>query len=159
MNSRTLATLRDLENANWFSKVGVKDAQKAIVLPSWEEAISHCASGEWEDLCLEATNQYCERLAERSKEQFNRWNDVAAVVKTHVGPLVERKIAFVVKEFDLPKVFADTVHWDMIHLCMEAEFADVYPPSFYASQGYWYIHGHFPCGWQGDFPNGTLIVY
>ena len=42
---------------------------------------------------------------------------------------------------------------------MEAEFADVYPPGFYASQAYWYVKGHFPCGWQGEFPNGTLIIY
>jgi len=65
----------------------------------------------------------------------------------------------VVRENDLPKAFEDTVQWDIIHLCMEAEYADVYPPGFYASQGYWYAKGHFPCGWQGEFPLGTRIIY
>ena len=51
------------------------------------------------------------------------------------------------------------VQWDILHVCMEAEYADVYPPGFYASQAYWYVKGHFPCGWQGEFPNGKLIVY
>src|SRR5262249_31632568 len=59
----------------------------------------------------------------------------------------------------LPKVFGNTVRWDILHLCMEAEFADVYPPGYYASQAYWYAHGHFPCGWRGEFSSGTLIVF
>jgi hypothetical protein len=65
----------------------------------------------------------------------------------------------VVAEHDLPKVFLDTVDWDILNLCMEAEYADVYPPGFYASQAYWYLKGHFPCGWQGAFPKGKLVIY
>jgi hypothetical protein len=59
----------------------------------------------------------------------------------------------------LPKVFEDTVQWDVLHLCMEAEYADVYPPGFFASQAYWYVAGRFPCGWEGKFPAGRLVVY
>jgi hypothetical protein len=35
----------------------------------------------------------------------------------------------------------------------------VYPPGFFASNAYWYIKGHFPCGWEGEFPKGTLVIY
>jgi len=74
-------------------------------------------------------------------------------------PLVTAKIAAVVAEHGLPKVFADTVQWDILHLAMEAEFADVYPPGFYASQAFWYKEGRFPCGWEGEFPKGRLVIY
>jgi hypothetical protein len=72
---------------------------------------------------------------------------------------VREKIRDVRTAHNLPQAFEDTVQWDILHLCMEAEYADVYPPGFYASQAYWYANGHFPCGWHGQFPEGTLIVY
>jgi hypothetical protein len=159
MHGRTIATLDELENAAWFSRVGVKDATAAIVLSSWDEAIEHCGSVEWENLCLEAYNQYHQRLAERSPERCAKWNDVVVELQKTTIPFVRRKIDAVVREHSLPKVFEDTVQWDVLAVCMEAEYADVYPPGFYASQAYWYVHGHFPCGWRGEFPKGTLIVY
>lgn len=65
-----------------------------------------------------------------------------------------------ISEQGLPKIFLDMVDWDILHLCMEAEYAEVYPPGFYASQAYWYMQGHFPCGWQGPFPKGgKLVIY
>lgn len=159
MQPQTRATLEHLETAKWFANVGVKDAQKAMVLSSWQEAIEQCSSAEWENLCLEAVNQYCERLAQCSPERFNQWNEVVASLKPITEALVRRKIETGVREHDLPKVFEETVQWDILHVCMEAEYADVYQPGFYASQAYWYVKGHFPCGWQGDFPNGTLVVF
>lgn len=159
LKPKTLATLRRLEDASWFANVGVMNVQNVIILSSWQEAIKHCENFEWENLCLEAANQYCKRLQERSPIRFNQWNDIVASLKLVTEPLVRKKIETVVRSHDLPTVFEDTVQWDVLHLCMEAEYSDVYQPGFYASQGYWYVNGHFPCGWQGNFPDGTLVIY
>lgn len=159
MHPRTVASLDQLEKADWFAAVGVKDTDAAIVLSSWDEAIEHCGSLEWENLLLEAANQYRERLLERSKERLGKWNEIVDEIKPVTVALVRRKISEVCTKHGLPKVFEDTVQWDILHLCMEAEYADVYPAGFYASQAYWYVKGHFPCGWQGEFPEGKLIVY
>lgn len=160
MHPRTVVALKELENASWFSRVGIKkDSTTAIVLASWPEAIEHCSSFEWEELCLEALNQYRERLLEHSVERWNHWNEVVDEVKKLTIPLVNRKIEAVVREHDLPEVFGFQVHADINALCMEGEFADVYPPGFFASNGYWYVNGHFPCGWRGVFPQGRLVIY
>lgn len=159
MHPRTAATLDQLEQADWFAAVGQNDTDQAIVLTSWEAAVASCGSPEWEDLCLEASNQYCERLVERSRERFNQWNEFVDELKGSTEPLVRRKTKSVVSVHALPKVFEQTVQWDILHLCMEAEYADVYPPGFYASQAYWYVKGHFPCGWDGAFPKGRLVIY
>jgi hypothetical protein len=159
MHPRTVATLQELSEAHWFARVGVKDTDAASVLSSWAEAIRHCSSPGWEDLCLEAVNQYCERLLEKSKDRYNQWNDIVDEIKPVTAPFVRDKIAVVVRDNALPQVFEDTVQWDILHVCMEAEFADVFPPGYYASQAYWYMKGHFPCGWMGRFPQGKLIVY
>jgi hypothetical protein len=159
VHPRTISTLDKLERAAWFSRVGVHDATTAIILASWQEAIEHCASIEWENLCLEATNQYRERLAERSKERFGTWNDTVDELKKTTVPFVRRKIEAATRLHKLPSLFEDTVQWDILGACMEAEYADIYPPGFYGSNAYWYIKGHFPCGWRGEFPKGQLVVY
>jgi hypothetical protein len=163
MHPRTKATLEQLENANWFARVGSMDGimepEKIVMLPSWPEAIEQCSSIEWENLCLEAQNQYRMRLLERNKDRYLQWNDTVDAIKPFVISLVKRKIEVTVRMHNLEKVFEDTVLWDILGVCMESEFADVYPPGFFASQAYWYVNGHFPCGWEGEFPNGKLIVY
>jgi hypothetical protein len=159
MQPRTVATMERLAEAAWFTHVGIKDATAAVVLSSWDEAIAHCGSFEWEDLRLEVANQLRERLMERSRERFEKWNDVVDEMKKTTLSFVRGKIETVVREHNLPKVFEDVVQWDILHVCMETEYADVYPPGFYASQAYWYVNGHFPCGWKGDFPQGMPIIY
>src|ERR1700733_2705297 len=159
MHPRTIATLDRLEKAAWFSCVGIKDTEVAIVLSSWKEAIDHCSSLEWRDLCLEADNQYCERLAKRSIERFREWNEVVIELKKLTIPFVKNKIEAVVREHNLPKIFEGMVQWDILGVCIEAEYADVCPPGWSASQAYWYVKGHFPRGWQGAFPEGNLIIY
>jgi hypothetical protein len=159
MHPKTLATLEELDGAEWFSRVGLKDTTAAIVLSSWPEAIEHCKSIAWQNICIEASNQYRERLAERSKERYEKWNYVTAELKKVTIPFVRRKTETIVHEHNLPKVFVDMVQWDILGVCMEAEYADIHPPGYYASHAYWYIKGHFPCGWDGNFPNGKLIIY
>jgi len=159
MKGDTLATLQELEQAAWFHAVGRKDTESAIVLDSWPKAIASCSSQKWENLLVEAANQYSEQVFRRSKERFNQWNTIVDEMKTFTEPLVMRKILPVIQINKLPKSFEDTVKWDILHLAMECEYADIYPPGFYASQAYWYMQGHFPCGWRGRFPDGTLIIY
>lgn len=159
MHARTQATLDHLRGAKWFTNVGIRDTKAAVVVSSWSEAIERCSSADWESLCLEAVNQYCERIAERSPREFARWNDIVVDIRPSVYALVYEKSEGIIQANELPKVFLSTVTWDIIHVCMEAELAHIYPPGFYASQAYWYISGHFPCGWQGNFPNGKLVVY
>lgn len=159
MKPSTIATLEQLEKVEWFSKVGVHDLEKPIILSSWEEAIEDCSSIEWENLCLEAYNQIRMRLLERSKERFVQWNHVVNELKVVTVPFVKRKIESVVVQNRLPQVFENVVQGDIIGVCLESEYADVYPPGFYTSQAFWYVKGHFPCGYQGEFPNGKRIVY
>lgn len=159
MHPRTEATLEQLRQAQWFRCVGVHDTKAAEVLSSWQEASESCGSPEWEDLCLEAANQYRQRLIERSPQRFQEWNNIVLAIRPKVIALVREKTTPVVEANNLPAIFIHAVNWDILHLCMEAEYADVFPPAFFASQAYWYVKGHFPCGWKGQFPEGKLVIY
>lgn len=159
MKEATRSTLSRLSEIAWFRNTGLRDTDAAEVVSTWQEAIESCSSADWEDLCLEAANQYRERLREVAPARLNTWNEVVGAVKPVAQALVRTKTASIVAEHSLPKVFVDTVDWDILHVLVEAEFADVFPPGFYASQAYWYVAGHFPCGWRGDFPEGRLLIF
>jgi hypothetical protein len=160
MHSKTIATLDRLEKASWFSRVGLNEGSNAVIVTSWLEAIEYCGSIEWEDLQGDALNQYRAFIAQRSNERWHRlWNDTVDEVKKITRPLVGRKIESVVRQNNLPKTFSIQVNYDIIGVCMEAEYADVCPPGFFTSIGDWYLSGHFPCGWWGVFPEGRLVVY
>jgi hypothetical protein len=156
---RTFETLAELRDVEWFSHVGVHDTDAADVLSSWQEAVESSESLEWENLCLEAVNQYHARIREQYPEQLAQWNARVEIVRPLSRSLVQIKTQKVVQENNLPRAFISTVDWDILHVCMEAEYADVQPPGFYASQAYWYVKGHFPCGWRGDFPAGRLVIF
>jgi hypothetical protein len=148
-----------LEKAAWFSRAGKQDRSDGVAVTSWPEAIEYCRSFEWEDFQLEALNQFREYIAERSMERLNLWNATLREVRKITGPLTSAKIAIVVRENGLPKWFEGQVSHDISLFCMETEYADMCPPSLYTRMGYWYIDGHFPCGWSGVFPEGNLVVY
>ena len=148
-----------IEQADWFSAVGQPREGPYIILQSWEEAIEQCGSAEWSGLILEAANRYGEAVDRRDHERYQQWNTVARDVKQVVLPLVERKIRPLCAALGLPTVVESCIRWDLIHFGIECEFADVFPPGFFAAEIYWYTQGHFPCGWQGEFPEGTRILY
>ncbi len=159
MNERVKATLAELEQVTWFYAVGHHDTEQAIILTSWQEAVASCNSQEWDDLLLEAANRYRSSLLRLSRSHFVKWNTVVEDLKKYTEPLVKRKMDEAVSSLGVPKDIESTVQWDVLHLAVEAAFADVCPPGFYASQAFWYVKGHFPCGWQGNFPEGKLVIF
>lgn len=157
----TVATLMEIKNFPWFSKVGSRDpdVSTAVVVSNWYEAISSVESEDWENLCLDAANGYAERLSITAPSRFRGWNEKVEAVKRTTVPLIDTLFSSRTDLRSLPKVVLDTVQWDILSVCLEAEFSDCIPPGFHASNSYWYRVGHFPCGWRGKFPEGRPIIY
>lgn len=159
MHPRTLATLKELREARWFAAVGQPADESVILVASWAEAVRTCSSVEYEELQQEASNGYSQALSRAAPDRFNSWNRIVEEVRAESDPLVSDKATAIAAENGLPQVFLDTVRWDILHVLIEAEFADILPPGFFASNAYWYVAGRFPCGWKGRFPEGKLMVY
>jgi hypothetical protein len=126
---------------------------------SWSEAIDYCDAQEWEDLRLDMLNQYRVYIHQNHWDRLQAWNEIIQAVKKITVPLVDRKTEAVVRKYNLPSIFRIRVSSDVMRYCMEAEYGDICPPAFFTRLGAWYLHGHFPCGWWGPFPEGKLIVY
>jgi hypothetical protein len=130
MRPETIATYEQLSAVEWFRNVGRYTRVNAICVGSWEDAILSCTSLAWQNLILEAANQYRERLIERSPKRFSLWNDIVIEIKHYAFKLVHSKISRVTQQGEFPKLFIDTVEWDILQLGMESEYQDVYPPDF-----------------------------
>jgi hypothetical protein len=58
-----------------------------------------------------------------------------------------------------PREFLDSICYDIGHYLLEVEYSDVVEPGYYAEQMEWYRLGHFPCGWQGKWPEGRRVIF
>ena len=123
------------------------------------EAMESCTSLERKDTQLEAANLIRDALVTKFRDRYGQWNRIAEELKGMTVPLVNDHIERVVKENALPEAFSHSVHWHILHACIETEYSDIVQPRFYTELARWYINGHFPCGWDGQFPEGFLKVY
>jgi hypothetical protein len=98
-------------------------------------------------------------VALHAEELIGAWEKAKRHIRSLVKPLVRRKIEKVAKEQELPKSFKRIVQASLENCLMEVEFADVQPPGLFHYLGFWYVQGHFPCGWDGCFPEGRLMVF
>jgi hypothetical protein len=88
-----------------------------------------------------------------------KWNKIVREIKVIAIPFVLRKIEPVMRDYNLPKIFGIRLVTDITRLCIEAEYANVCQPGFFAGIAYFYVAGHFPCGWRGSHPEGMLVIY
>ncbi len=159
LHSGTIARINQLEAAPWFSRVGVAAGSSVAAVSFWPEAIDYCDAQGWDNLRQEMLNQYRVYIHQHHRARLQDWNERIEAVKNFTEPLVERKTSAVIRENGLPDIFRIAVRFDITIFCMEAEYDDICPPSFFTRLGAWYLDGHFPCGCWGPFPEGKLIVY
>ncbi|MBN2561091.1 MAG: hypothetical protein JXQ75_09195 [Phycisphaerae bacterium] len=64
-----------------------------------------------------------------------------------------------------PNEKTTNVHWEISpehHCCyiaMEMVIAHLTPHHLLRDMWYWYHAGHWPCGWEGVWPQGRLVVF
>lgn len=162
MKTATEILIGRLQDLRWFSHVGeeIKAAKVRLVF-SWKEAIKICKNKDYQNILIEMRNILSEKLCFSFRERFRLWNGLASELRPIIVKILEKSnIPLIIKEKKLPKVFIDSVRWDISAACMELEYADCVPSRFFTEKMEWYLAGHFPCGWEGDFPQGgRLIVF
>ena len=55
--------------------------------------------------------------------------------------------------------WAASVQHHCIYIASEMVVADLTDVHLLRDMWYWYRAGHWPCGWEGEWPDGRLIVY
>lgn len=150
---------------NWFVHCGEHVAldlsMKTKQTGSWSQAMESCKAAEWENAQLEAQNQLTLWLHLNDRASYRRWNDIVDAHKNAIlKPLTEEVLVPFQAKHDLDFVLVHGVQWDILGALMENSYLRSGNSAFFFLELLTvYEAGHIPCGWQGEWPKGTLPVY
>lgn len=153
-----------IRNINWFENCGVESSivinTPKIHVESWIDAKEVYQHPDWEDVTLETSNKLTQFLHDNARSQFREWNNLVNASKVFMDNEVTPKIKEFEQELGLGQVFIDCVQWDILHAIMEDAYMSCnHNQTFFRDLLTIYESGHFPCGWSGEYPNGSLLVY
>lgn len=103
-------------------------------------------------------SQMFEAVGAASAELAAEWMPAMQRLQPVTADLIRRKAGPTRDAEGLPDLFVTVVGWIVLHALMEAEFSAVLPAGWYGACGAWILRGHFPCGWEGAWPDGRLVV-
>ncbi|MBP1994273.1 hypothetical protein [Paenibacillus eucommiae] len=154
--------LNQLESVDWFGNCGkeIGENPNMVYASNWKDAVKISGQVSWENTQLNARNAMTKYLSEMHKTEFQQWNNISKIVKTKYLPVILSKIEKYAQEQQLKLEFIHSVRWDLHSAFMERFYEPLgHGCNFYANLLEIYKAGHFPCGWDGDWPKGKLVIF
>jgi hypothetical protein len=127
----------------------------------WAQAVESCKGPVWENAQLEAQNQLTLWLHLNDWASYRRWNEIVVAHKdATVSSLTEKILAPFQAKHGLDIALVHSVQWDILGALMENSYLrSGHSAFFFLKLLTVYEAGRFPCGWQGEWPKGKLLVY
>jgi hypothetical protein len=114
----------------------------------------------WENAELEAQNQLSMWLSKNAPADDQRWNELVENHKRETLAALEPAWAQCQATWGLPKVALDSFRWDTLNALMANSYLYTGHSSFFFLELLTvYEAGHWPCGWEGQWPDGVLLVF
>ncbi|WP_353613691.1 hypothetical protein [Mangrovibacter phragmitis] len=148
-----------ISNIDWFVNIGkVHNISDVLTEIDAHEAALKLSDPEWEDTTLEASNSISAFLSLKYPKLFEDWNEVAQEAKVFFDVKIAKSISGI-PGFD-DELLIQCVSWDVIHYLIEDYYKDsLRGELFFDKLIYIYESGHLPCGWEGTWPSGSLVIY
>jgi hypothetical protein len=160
VQNRALRALSEFDAAPMFSNCGASlESPNAVHVQNWDEVLESLDTLEWENTGIGAANLLHDQIRSNVPEQVNLWNEHVTDIKPQLMEVVYRKLAPWMQSGTLPKRVENAFRWDLLHLCMHEGHKPLVSIPFYEEMKSWYLAGHLPCGWLGDFPVGQMRVH
>ncbi len=154
-----------VNSINWFARGGERLAPDLTMeteqVGGWVQAIESCKAPAWENAQLEAQNQLTLWLHLNDRPSYRRWNEIVVAHKdTVLNRLTREVLAPFQAKHNLDIALVRSVQWDILGALMENSYLrSGHSAFFFLELLTVYEAGHFPCGWKGEWPKGTLLVY
>lgn len=158
MKLNTREFLTELERTDWFSNSGkiISETSEVQSIQGWSEAMSISAMESSEHAQAEALSELTVFLSARHSARYQSWNTLVREVKPAIAHITRQKLMSPAIQARLPigseQFFLQTLNWDLLGICMAHEYHDIISTRYYNLMKYWYLAGHFPCGWIGEVP-------
>ncbi|HXI24275.1 MAG TPA: hypothetical protein VNG71_10475 [Pyrinomonadaceae bacterium] len=134
--------LNELDTLPWFEHVGDRIADPNIKqVFSWEDAWDACQDDPW---IYASFHKDVDQSHPAWAPAFDR--ALQAIVKSGRDHELEDDVNV-----------SNQAAWDTAGAAYQ--LATNKPDGFYPRLMDWYRKGHWPCGWDGTYPEGRLIVY
>ena len=151
---------KEILSINWFSKLGKPVTQDNVVLEKQLSKVNQSINSvEWENITLEESNNmnayfYKKNLFSEQEE----WDFIAeegrGFINNNVIPMIPE-----IDGINRDALIND-ISWNLLHFIIENHYKRkrIIRTSFFSELFEFYRLGRLPCGWDGDFPNGRLII-
>ena len=95
------------------------------------------------------------------RERYQDWNEITRKFKTDVVmPFTTKVWEPFQQQHGLHVKVVHCVQWDILAAMMENAYMNSNHGSYFFLELLTvYEAGHFPCGWRGEWPQGSLVVY
>jgi hypothetical protein len=149
----------------WFSGCGNRPVPlvltpEVVWVADWAAAAAAEARPEWEDATLEAQNQLTVWLHEHAFDRYQGWNEHVERFKTDVLAELEPRWRAYQQAEHLGDWFLHSLRWNVLGAGMENEYLPCGHRAFFFLELLdVYEAGRYPCGWEGTWPRGRLLVY
>lgn len=145
-----------LAQIQWFSRAGQPTTLSDVrQVDNLEAFVASIDGQQWEDTTLEARNDITGRLASKFP-QLQNWNTLARQFKPELDKLIEN---IPLQHSDSTSLKAD-LQWNLFSYLMEDHYKDkLKKPLFFERLICIYEAGYIPCGWEGEWPQGRLVIY
>ncbi|MDE1186006.1 MAG: hypothetical protein PW844_05935 [Pantoea sp.] len=152
-------SINRISNINWFANVGVmQNIPDIIVENSLSEAALKLSESQWEDTTLEASNSISAFVSVNFPKLFDDWNIVAQEARLFFDAKITSSIPSI-NGID-NNLLIHCVSWDITHYFIEDYYKECLRGDlFFNRLVSVYESGHLPCGWNGKWPSGKLIIY
>jgi len=153
-----------IEKIKWFSNCGNELTEKInldiLYVNSWNDSQRYYQDCKWESTTLEASNTLTSFLHKRYPNRYTEWNLNVKKAKEILNQDLLPKLIEFRRDKSLEQLFIDCVLWDILAAYMEEIYKDCKDrPTFFLELFKVYEQGNFPCGWEGEWPLGRLIIY
>lgn len=147
-----------LKSINWFNCVNQEYNVAFYRVVDFDEFIHSIQSHEWEDSTLEARNEITSFLAIKHSALYQNWNGLVKEASDFVDNVIISSVKDIAGA-DMDIIYIN-MKWDLVNYLIEDAYKEkLKKPLFFNELVFVYERGHIPCGWDGVWPNGNLVIY
>jgi len=154
-----------LHEIDWYSHCGeplsINLSMPVVPVRGWPESTAIDSHSAWGNVQFDAQCQLRLWCRDQDPHYHPRWDELIIRFKaTVIGPLIEEKWGPYQRQHGIQDEVLKSTTRDIYGALMENGFlTSGHQCFFFLELLLVYEAGHFPCGWDGDWPQGALVVY
>ncbi|NEN75463.1 hypothetical protein F9B74_03860 [Pelistega sp. NLN82] len=151
---------KEILSINWFSQLGKPiNIDNISIETNLNKVNEKINSPEWENITLEESNNINSYFLQKNLfSKQDEWDLIAEEGRD----FIKNKVIPIIPEINglTREIIINDISWNLIHFIIEDYYKrkKIIRTSFFSELFELYRLGRLPCGWDGDFPNGKLII-